>query len=504
MENSDWLGYIYSNNNCINFVPQKIQNLVIRDFLQKKNANYLLSTTEFNFDGLYLSLEEILKVNKQEKIVFYSTDLFPEDRADLTSKVLKLIDEGSLSIAFALEDSIVDSREKFEEIFKIKKMKSYSFQPKFQKGNVVVPFRDLRVQDRKVRQSYSTALNELLDHGQFLNGDQVKNFERQLSDFCQTRYSVGLSSGTDALYLALKALDIGKGDKVIIPCMSWISTAHAVKSCGAEPIFVDIKRDLTICEDSLEIMIDDSVKAVILVHFMGNICSFKNIIKLSKKYDFKIIEDCAQSFGAEVEGQRVGGLGDISCFSFNPMKSLSSLGEAGAICTNNEVLFNKIQSLRYCGIDEKESVVAVSLNYRMDSFQASILSINLNNLSLITKKREYLYNYYIKKLSPHFSIITGVNDNLGSKYGFTLELNEREKYIKELNVAGIETRIHHVPLMNEYDVYSANISDVKLGNLLKAKILNIPFHEKIDFEQMEYVTSHLISIKERMGDDQHC
>ncbi len=499
MENKDWIGYIYSDSSCEGFVPQKVQNLVIRDFLNKRKLNYILSHTEFNFKSLYFTLTESLKIEESSRIVFYSTDLFPDDRNDLVSEIFKLIDSNKLTLAFALEEVIVDSSNTLREILSIKGMRE-SFSSSKQKADLSetkVRFRDLRVFDNKLRKEYKKALDSLLDTGKILNGDEISNFEDKISNYCNVKYSLGVSSGTDALYLALIALGIGKGDKVIVPCISWISTAHAVSSCGAEPIFADIKNDLTICESSVERVIDDSVKAIVMVHFMGNICAYNKINSIAKKYNLKVIEDCAQSFGAEIDNEKAGSFGDISCFSFNPMKNLSSLGEAGAICTNNKELYETVKRLRYCGLEDGQST-SVSLNFRMDSFQAAILSINFENLNFVNQRIETIYKYYIKRLSPHFKIITGTNDNVGSKYGFTLELENREKYMMELDKLGIENRIQHIPLMNEHKMYLDCHSDVYVGNYLKTRILNIPFHEKLDIEQIEYIVDNLIQIKDRV------
>jgi sporadic carbohydrate cluster protein (TIGR04323 family) len=500
MENGNsWLGYIFSDDRSINFVPQKVQNLVIRDYLSKISGEMILSTTEYNLDSNFISLRSALEDKKAKNILFYSIDLLPLSNKELMSQMFELITSKQYKIGFALEELIIQSAKDLEELLLIRSMK-YSI-PKNQEATPreKIPFRDLRVVDRELRANYLNAINKVFDSGVFIEGNELEEFESNLSNYIGARYSLGVSSGTDALYLALKGLEIGPGDEVIIPCMSWISTAHAVSSCGAEVVFADIKDDLTIDPDSIKTLVTPKTKAVVAVHFMGNICDIESIKSIAPS--LKIIEDCAQSFGATFKKDKAGNLGDISCFSFNPMKGLSSFGEAGAICTDDQNLFKRIKVLRYCGVDENKDINVVSLNYRMDTIWAAILNESLKAFEYKTISKERVYNFYFSRLSNHFKIISGNNDNPGSKYGFTILVDNREHYISQLDKAKIETRIHHVPLMCDYKVYSKSKALKKNGDELSKKILNLPLHEKLTSDQLDFIVLNLISIKEELSSD---
>ena len=492
-----WLGYIYSNDSSVNFVPQKVQNLVIRDYLSKVNKDYKLSFTEFNFDDLYITLKTILSDKINSRIAFYSFDLFPTKEDDLFTSIRGEISSGNLEIIFALEEVHISCVEDFDTFFKTREMSNFLTRTDFSTSNTRVRFRDLRVHDRGLRKKYINSINSIFDHGMIVEGSELEEFEKNLSAKIGTEFSLGLSSGTDSIYLALKALGIKKGDQVLIPNMSWIATAHAVSMCEATPVFVDIKNDLTICEYSLERLITSCSKAIIAVHFMGHICNMKKISSIAKKHNLKVIEDCAQSFGSEIDGIMAGNFSDISCFSFNPMKGLNAFGEAGAICTNNKEFYESIRTMRYCGYVDGQ-VQGVSLNYRLDTIQASFLNINLSDLARKQSKMNLISNYYIQNLSNDFEIVQGSNNNPGSNYGFVLFLDNRNLYIDKLSHLGIETRVQHVPLMSEYSFYKDCPSEHENADIIKNKILNLPFHEKLDYEQLDYIVTSLLSIRESL------
>ena len=209
-----------------------------------------------------------------------------------------------------------------------------------------IRFLNLAIKDKKEINYNIRLYKNFLLEGVFVLGKKVAKFEKKISDHINQKYALGVSSGTNALYLALKSLEIKKNDEVIVPCLSWYSTFTAVKMAGAEPIGVDISDDYLIDPNKIEKKITKKTKALIVVHFTGLIKNMDTIKKVCKKNKIFLIEDCAQSFGAKYKGKKSGSFGDVSAFSMNPMKLLGGFGDAGAVLTSNKKIYKKLKILR--------------------------------------------------------------------------------------------------------------------------------------------------------------
>ena len=264
-----------------------------------------------------------------------------------------------------------------------------------------------------------------MQSGQFLMGPELYKLEKKISYLCGRKYAVGTASGTDALYLSLRAIGIKKGDEVITTPLSWISSSNAIVMNQATPVFVDIKDDLNIDEKKIQNKITKKTKAILFVNFTGNTCNFKKLVSISKKNNLKLIEDAAQSFGSYESKQISGSVGDISCFSINPMKILSSFGESGMIVTNNKDYFKKINILRYVGTIDKENCIYPSLNFKMDTLQAGFILENLKYLKSKIKIRNELAKQYIKKLTNKVQVPIIKPENVHSFYSFTILANKK-------------------------------------------------------------------------------
>ena len=227
-----------------------------------------------------------------------------------------------------------------------------------------VRFVNLQFKNKKFKKNILKRFNNILNHGQFILGPEVEEMEKEIAKYCKRKFCLGTASGTDALYLAVRALNIGKGDEVITSPMTWVSSTNSILMNNAKPIFVDIKDDLNIDENKIEQNMTKKTKAILYVNYTGKVANTKKIISIANKYKLKVIEDSAQSFGSLRFNKPSGSFGDISCFSFNPMKVLPSLGEAGAIVTNDEKIYKKIKILRYAGTSSIENCLYPSLNLK--------------------------------------------------------------------------------------------------------------------------------------------
>ncbi len=212
-----------------------------------------------------------------------------------------------------------------------------------------IPFLDLSVKDPEFRTELVQAVERVLEHGRILFGPEHELFEKKIAEFCGKKFAVGVNSGTDALYLTLRSMDIGPGDEVITTPLSWIATFNAISLCGATPVCVDLKNDLTINPDRIQQAITARTKVILPVHFTGKLCDMDRIMDIAASNRLFVVEDAAQAFGSRLRNRVAGSFGIANCFSMNPMKVFNSYGEAGAIVTDDERIHQKLVSLRYAG-----------------------------------------------------------------------------------------------------------------------------------------------------------
>ncbi len=249
-------------------------------------------------------------------------------------------------------------------------------------------------QSQKLLKIFRDCLNKSI----FVNGDEVSKFEKKVSRKCGTKYAVALNSGTDALTLALKLVGIKKGDEVITPPNSFISSTSSIIHLGAKPVFVDTAEDQNIDANKIEKKITKKTKAIMPVHLTGRICEMNEIIKISKKYKIPVIEDAAQSIGSKYYDKPAGSIGDIGCFSTHPLKNLNACGDGGFLTTNNKQYYILAKSLQNNGMLGRNEVKHFGYLSRMDVLQASILDYRLDKLDEVIKKRRSNFRLYKKLL----------------------------------------------------------------------------------------------------------
>jgi dTDP-4-amino-4,6-dideoxygalactose transaminase len=351
-----------------------------------------------------------------------------------------------------------------------------------------IPFLDLRVTDKFEFDSIISSISKVLNHGQMVMGPEIQILENEISKYCFRKFCVSVGSGTDALYLSLRALDIGTGDEVITTSLSWIATANAIALTGAKPIFADINDDLNISSLSVESLITKKTKAILVVNYTGKVADMDQLAAIAKKNDIYLIEDGSQSFGAKYKERPSGSFGILSAISHNPMKVFGAIGEAGSILCDDVNLYNRLVSLRYNGTINRETCIEPSLNGRMDTVQAAILIEKLKTLQNIIEKRQNNANYYNKHLSDIIiKPVQKIYEN-DTYYTYTIKYEKRNELKTFLENNGVETKIQHLLLMPEQPAYKDKaIGDFKNAKKIVNNVLCLPVYEKLTETELEFI-----------------
>ena len=241
-----------------------------------------------------------------------------------------------------------------------------------------IPILDLKPQYRGLREDLKEAINRVLESTQFIMGPDVKDFESEVAQYLGVKHAIGVNSGTDALFISLRALGIGPGDEVITTPFSFFATAESISHVGATPRFVDVdEHTFNVVPESIEEKINKNTKAIMPVHLFGRPVEMGKILALAERHDLKVIEDCAQSFGARYEGTQTGTIGDAGAYSFFPSKNLGAYGDGGLIATNDDTLADIARMLRDHGTKKKYHNEMVGYNSRLDTMQAAVLRVKL-------------------------------------------------------------------------------------------------------------------------------
>lgn len=351
-----------------------------------------------------------------------------------------------------------------------------------------VPFLDLRIKELKYRKELLDAIDSVFKHGIFVMGPEVQLFEDRIAKSVGRKFAIGVNSGTDALFLALKSAGIGEGDEVITTSLSWIATANAIALTGAVPVFADIRDDLNIDPESVKRLINSRTKVILPVHYTGKICQMDSLMRIANDHGLILIEDASQAFNATYKNQKAGSFGTLACFSMNPMKVLGALGEAGVIVTDREDLQQKLIALRYNGTVNREICIEPSINGRLDTLQAAILLKKLDGVESIISMRRFNASYYSERLSDMVEIPAEDREERDVYYTYTIKSDQRDGLKDYLEENGIETKIQHPFLMPEQPAYKDNVKgQFQNARKIVRKILCLPVHEKMSKEDLGYV-----------------
>jgi len=357
-----------------------------------------------------------------------------------------------------------------------------------------VPFFDLGVTDKLLKNELLSAVEGVLNHGRILLGPEVDEFEEKVAEAAGTRYAVGVASGSSALYLALKCLDIGPGDEVITTPLTWIITGNAILECGAIPVFADIGDDFNIDPESTEQAITNKTKAIVPVHFTGLMCEMDKICDIAERNSLHVIEDVAQAFGAEYSNKKAGSFSTVAAFSMNSMKVLGGYGETGAVVTDRKDLYEKVRMLRYAGTKSDPAKIItnealyVSLNHKIDTVQAAMLLVMIKHLPERMKRRTEIAERYTEALSDLVVCPKFREGDIHALYTYAIQCDNRDFLMKHLNNNDIETKIYHKPLVSDAPVFQ-RFKRFETPNARKVlnRFLSIPAHEKLSDEQVAFV-----------------
>lgn len=388
-----------------------------------------------------------------------------------------------------------------------------------------IPLLDLDLQYQSIKEEISIVVNEVLESQNFVMGEAVKSFEKEIARYCDTDFAFGCASGSDALLLALMAIDIQPGDYVITSPFTFFATAGAISRLGAIPVFIDIEADsFNIDPVKVEQFLNgesplykrlqpnrDKIKAVIPVHLYGQLTDMTTIMKLAERYNLSVIEDAAQSIGAKQKGIQAGNFGDFGCFSFFPSKNLGAYGDAGLITVKDPELAQKTNYLRLHGAHPKYYHKYVGINSRLDSIQAAILSVKLQYLDSWSDERRIKaleYNRLFTEaglVSTNYDVEAGIiipiettgnpdKDGRHIYHQYTLRVNRRDELQSYLTECGIGTSIYYpVPLHQQECFAELNYTPEDCAQALKAssEVLSIPIYPELSVSQQEYIVDKI-------------
>lgn len=360
-----------------------------------------------------------------------------------------------------------------------------------------IPFVNLKPTNLTIKEELNEAFNSVLDSGWYILGEKVDKFEKEYAEFSETKYAVGVSNGLDAIFLALKACGIKKGDEVIIPSNTYIATAIAISRLGATPVLVEPNIDTyNINPKLIEKAISKKTKAIIPVHLYGLACEMEEIKQIAVKNNLLIIEDNAQAHGSKYNGKITGSWGDINATSFYPGKNLGAIGDGGGITTDNIELANKIKSYRNYGSVEKYKNEKIGFNMRLDELQAAILSIKLKYIDSWTHQRIKLANIYKSELSHIKEIILPFENNhsIHVFHLFVIRTKKRNELKMFLEKNKIGTLIHYpipIHLQEAYKFLGFKLGDYPIAENIANTCLSLPLYPGMTKEEVLYVVKQI-------------
>jgi dTDP-4-amino-4,6-dideoxygalactose transaminase len=356
----------------------------------------------------------------------------------------------------------------------------------------MIPLVDLTAQYHSIKEEIDSAVLSTLESGHFILGPQVVKFEESIAAYLGVNYAIGLASGTDALVLALRALNIGAGDEVIIPAYTFFATAGTVMSVGAKPVFVDVDpQNYQIDVSKIESAITSRTKAIIPVHLYGHPSEMNPILEIARKHDLKIIEDNAQGFGSEYLGRKTGTFGDIGCLSFFPTKNLGAFGDAGGVVTNDLALAERMRMLRAHGWKKKYYSEEVGYNSRLDALQAAILQAKLPYVDSWNEKRREISKRYSERLAPLGVVVPIEQDWAKHVYHlYIIRSPRRDELQVFLKQKGIASEVYY-PLPPHLSVpcrkFGYKEGDFPHAELASRETLALPLYPELTLAQQDEV-----------------
>ncbi len=340
-------------------------------------------------------------------------------------------------------------------------------------------------------------INDTVKFNDFTLGRYVDLFEKEFCKYQKVKYALGVGSGTDAIFLSLKALGIKEGDEVITPTYSFYATAGAIATTGAKPVFIDVKNDLNIDEEKIEKKITNKTKAIVPVHWSGRICNMKKILKISKKYNLHVVEDACHAILAHDDKKKLAGnFGITGCFSMHPLKNLNVWGDAGIITTNNKKLYKKLNLMRNHGLISRDNCKLYGYNSRLDTIQAAVGLEMIKNIHYITNSRikNAIYlNNNLKNINQ-IELIKERNKFKSVYHLYQFYCEKRDKLHNFLRKNKIDSKIHYpkpLHLHNAAKKFNYHKGQFYNAEKLSKKVISIPVHEFITKKQLDFIISKI-------------
>jgi len=341
-------------------------------------------------------------------------------------------------------------------------------------------------------------ISKVVTDGDFTLGSAVNAFEQQFANIIGVRHAIGVGSGTDAIFLSLKALGIKPGDEVITSPFTFYATVGAIVTAGARPVFVDISDDLNINSEKIEAAITNRTKAIVPIHWAGQPCNMAKLMRVAHKNKLYVVEDACHAIGASSQEGNMGAIGTTGCFSLHPLKNLNVWGDGGIICTNSGSLANQLRLLRNHGLADRETCEVFGYNSRLDTIQAVVASHMLGKLENINSKRLHNANYLDRALRaiPQVKMVNQNRNYISHSYHLYSQLfEERDKLKEYLNSIGVDAKIHypvpmHLQPAAKYLGYKKG--DFPITESVTASILSLPIHEFISRQQLDIMITGIL------------
>jgi dTDP-4-amino-4,6-dideoxygalactose transaminase len=344
---------------------------------------------------------------------------------------------------------------------------------------------------------YEAKAVEVLRSGWYILGKAVQTFEKEWAEYIGSRHCVGLASGLDALWISFHLLDIQKGDEVIVCANAYIACVMGITMNSATPVFVEPDEYDNIDANKIEASITNKTKAILAVHLYGQACDMTKIMQIAKKYDLKVVEDCAQSHGNHWKNQTVGTFGDVGCFSFYPSKGCGAFGDAGCIVTDNEELAQKFRIFRNYGSEKRYHNQMVGSNSRLDEMQAGLLSVKLKHLNDFNEERCRIAQQYKDRIqNPCLKILKIRPEADSTWHQFVVHCECRDELMEYLKEQGIGTLIHYpIPphLSEAYQYLGKKLGDYPIAERYAKEVLSLPMYNGMTQEELDYVITKINS-----------
>jgi dTDP-4-amino-4,6-dideoxygalactose transaminase len=357
-----------------------------------------------------------------------------------------------------------------------------------------IPVLDLGPQYESLKAELREAIERVLESGQFIMGPEVEALEEEVAGYLGVKHAVGVNSGTDALFISLRALGIGPGDEVITTPFTFFATAEAISHVGATPVFVDVQEHTFNINSSLiEEKITAQTKAILPVHLFGRPAEMDRIMALAEKYGLKVIEDCAQSFGARYGDEHTGTIGDVGAYSFFPSKNLGAYGDGGLIATDDDTLAETARMLRAHGAKKKYHNEMVGYNSRLDSLQAAILRVKLPHVDSWNEGRCRVATLYNNLLGgvPGIIVPEIIEGHVFHQYTVRLTRGNRDEVQARLKETGVGTMVYYPVPQDRLPLYAGRYLSNPMSDELSRQVLSLPIWPEIGQDTLERIVRAL-------------